>query len=68
MELLFEFLTQESRLDPQEVASSLWRDHQRGGRHDKPVFLKSYLPPDPSGGAKRRSSVDLPKRQARHLV
>jgi radical SAM superfamily enzyme YgiQ (UPF0313 family) len=67
MELLFEFLTQELKLDSREVASILWRDYQRGGRHDKPSFLKSFLPmaePLPQ----RRKSPTLPKRQARHLV
>ena len=44
MELLFEFLTGELRLDPKPVAETLWRDYQRGGRHDKPVFLKDFLP------------------------
>lgn len=67
MELLFEFLTQESKLDPQEVASSLWHDYQRGGRHDKPAFLKTFLPPEPLTPSSRKS-LALPKRQARHLV
>ncbi|HUB87810.1 MAG TPA: DUF4080 domain-containing protein, partial [Verrucomicrobiae bacterium] len=40
MELLFEFLTGELKLNPRPVAETLWRDYQRGGRHDKPAFLK----------------------------
>jgi hypothetical protein len=49
------------------VAETLWRDYQRGGRRDKPGFLKDYLteekfiPP-------RKTKTALPKRQARHLV
>jgi len=68
MELLFEFLTQESKLDPQEVAPTLWRDYQRGGRPDTPAFLKPFLRPDISAPLKPRKSITLPKRQARHLV
>ena len=44
MELLFEFLTAELKLDAKPVAETLWRDYQRGGRHDKPGFLKDFLP------------------------
>ena len=33
MELLFEFLTGELRVNPKLVAETLWRDYQRGGRH-----------------------------------
>ena len=43
MELLFEFLTIELKLDAKPVAETLWRDYQRGGRHDKPCFLKDFL-------------------------
>ncbi len=68
MELLFEFLTAELRLDAKLVAEHLWRDYRRGGRHDKPGFMKDFLadkePPLPA----RRSKAVLPKRQARHLV
>jgi hypothetical protein len=45
----------------------LWRDYRRGGRHDKPGFLKEFL-----SGEKiiplRKTRSALPKRQARHLV
>ena len=44
MELLFEFLTGELKLDAKQVAETMWRDYQRGGRHDKPGFLKDFLP------------------------
>ena len=67
MELLFEFLTSEMKLAPEEVAPKLWRDYQRGGRHDKPSFLKSFLPETPAIPSSRKS-LPLPKRQARHLV
>ncbi|HEY1662739.1 MAG TPA: DUF4080 domain-containing protein [Verrucomicrobiae bacterium] len=66
MEWLFEFLTVENKLDARQVAPALWTDYQRGGRHDKPGFLREYLP-DTSPETITRSPA-LPKRQARHLV
>jgi hypothetical protein len=67
MEFLFEFLTGELKLNSQEVAGALWRDYQRGGRHDKPAFLKPFLAPELSAPS-RRKSLFVPKRQARRLV
>jgi len=67
MELLFDFLARELQLDPKPVAETLWRDYRRGGRHDKPGFLKEFL----SGETivpLRKTRTTLPKRQARHLV
>jgi radical SAM superfamily enzyme YgiQ (UPF0313 family) len=67
MELLFEFLTVELRLDTKLAAETLWRDYERGGRHDRPIFLKDFLteamvvPP-------HKIKTALPKRQARHLA
>jgi hypothetical protein len=68
MELLFEFLTGERRLDPKQSAVALWRDYQRGGRHDKPVFLKDFLPADTLPASPRRTRPGVRKRQARHLA
>jgi len=67
MELMFEFLTVESRQDPRTVAATLWTDYKRGGRHDKPGFMKDYLMED-APETESRSKTALPKRQARHLV
>jgi radical SAM superfamily enzyme YgiQ (UPF0313 family) len=67
MELLFEFLTTEARLDAREVAGKMWNDYQRGGRHDRPGFLSPHLPAA-ALTAEPRSRSGLPKRQARHLV
>ncbi len=67
MELLFEFLTSEIAQDPRPVAEKMWNDYRRGGRHDKPGFLKDYLPETPIT-TERKSRSGLPKRQARHLV
>jgi hypothetical protein len=68
MELLFEFLTRQLQLKPELVAETLWRDYQRGGRHDKPVFLKDYLGNETPAMPVRKTRPELPKRQARHLV
>lgn len=67
MELLFEFLKSERGLDAREVATRLWSDYQRGGRHDKPGFLKSFLPKEELVPGQNNKTL-LPKRQARHLV
>jgi radical SAM superfamily enzyme YgiQ (UPF0313 family) len=67
MVLLFEFLTAELRLDPKLVAETMWRDYRRGGRHDKPGFLKEFLSEEKVVPL-RKTRTTLPKRQARHLV
>jgi len=67
MELLFDFLTKELRRDVRIVSETLWRDYQRGGRHDKPAFLKPFLPDERIIPLRKNKSA-LPKRQARHLV
>jgi len=66
LELLFEYLTKEVLLDKKLVAETLWKDYQGGGRHDKPGFLKDYLPAS-EGGSNHRADSGLPKRQARRL-
>ena len=66
MELLFEFLTGELRLDAKRVAETLWRDYRRGGRHDKPGFLKEFISMAETVIPLRETTP--PKRQARHLV
>jgi radical SAM superfamily enzyme YgiQ (UPF0313 family) len=65
-ERLFEFLTGELHLDPKLVAETLWRDYRRGGRHDKPGFLKAFLSEE-NAVPLRKARTALPKRQARHL-
>jgi hypothetical protein len=67
MELLFEFLTAEGGTDARLAAEKLWSDYQRGGRRDKPGFLKDHLPAEQME-SKPRAAAPLPKRQARHLV
>jgi radical SAM superfamily enzyme YgiQ (UPF0313 family) len=66
MQLLFEFLTGELKLDAKSVAEVMWRDYQRGGRHDKPGFLKPFLSEE-KVVLLRKTRTARPKRQARHL-
>jgi len=66
MELLFNFLTRELNLDPRQTAEAIWEDYRRGGRHDKPSFLKDLLPAANPPPAARSTRPLLPKRQARH--
>jgi len=68
MELLFEFLTDGRKFDPRQTAAALWRDYQRGGRHDKPAFLKDLRPADSPLAWPRPTRTGVPKRQARHLA
>ncbi len=65
MELLFRYLIEQPDQDREKVAHALWRDYGRGGRKDKPAFLRDYLatvPEEPVAGS--RSAL---KRQARHV-
>ncbi len=64
MELLFDFLTNEAKLDPRRVALALWEDYRSGGHRDKPQLLKDYLP-ESSRSSPGESASGL-KRQARH--
>jgi hypothetical protein len=64
-ELLFTFLTRELHLEETLVAQTLWRDWQRGGRSDKPEFLRARLTGMEGRPASRRKS-SLLKRQSRH--
>ena len=67
MEFLFEFLTAEHGIEAGMVAEKLWCDYQRGGRIDKPAFLKLYLPQE-NIVPLCKTKPALPKRQARHLA
>ena len=65
MELLFDYLTLDLELERRLVGEALWRDYQRGGRRDKPAFLRVFLAETAPMRARRLGA--LPKRQARHL-
>jgi radical SAM superfamily enzyme YgiQ (UPF0313 family) len=68
MELLFGFLTSELKLAPEKVAEALWQDYRRGGRQDKPSFLKDFLSASTGQRSPRKAQPGAPKRQARHLA
>ena len=56
------------RLEPRNVAEALWSDYRRGGRQDKPSFLKEFLPAGNLRSAMSKARAGVPKRQRRHLV
>jgi radical SAM superfamily enzyme YgiQ (UPF0313 family) len=66
-ELLFEYLTGAKRVPPDTVATALWMDYQRGGRSDKPSYLRPYLA-GVTACVTKRSSRAAPKRQERRLA
>lgn len=66
MQLLFNYLTAELELPPLLVAESLWRDYQRGGRNDKPAFLREFLAESEAMSPRRQTAPF--KRQSRYLA
>ena len=64
---LFEYLTGELGLPPRATAETLGRDYARGGRQDKPEFLRPYLP-ESAGSEPKRKRLRGMKRQSRHLA
>ena len=67
LELIMQYLVEIKSLPAQEVAASLWRDYQRGGRNDKPKCLRPFI--DASSDSPAHSAVErerIPKRQSRH--
>ena len=46
----------------QQIAETMWEDYIRGGRRDRPAFLKPFQLRSPQP----RPSLELPQRQARH--
>ena len=66
-EALFHYLTVERQQDILHVAQILWGDYQRGGRSDRPMFLKPYVPEPDRAARGRNLEESAMKRQARHL-
>ena len=66
-ELLFQYLTTEVGLSSPATAEAIWRDYTRGGRQDKPGFLRAYVPDGSRPARPHGRSVGM-KRQARHLA
>ena len=42
-EFLFRYLTEQAECDETETAQAIWRDYQRGGRSDRPPFLRGFV-------------------------
>lgn len=61
---VFEFITTVAGVEPEVAAEAIWNDYTRGGREDRPVFLRPFDLPVPVKRAPRAS--ELPARQHRH--
>lgn len=61
---VFAFLIEARGIDELDAAQSIWRDYQRGGRSDRPAFLRNY----PLETAPSRAQIlgTIPRRQDRH--
>jgi radical SAM superfamily enzyme YgiQ (UPF0313 family) len=66
-ERVFEYLCDVGGLDREHVARVMWPDYQRGGRREKPGFLRTHLEIDEGLVTARAPRPAAPKRQARHL-
>ncbi len=67
-QLLFEYLTREAGCEEMRAAEAIWNDYRRGGRSDRPEFLRPYLPAiEQSNAVARAASASLP-RQSRHAA
>jgi len=60
---VFDYLI-EQNLPEEEVALAIWNDYTRGGREDRPGFLKQFDLPNPR--IKNRTLSSMPQRQRRH--
>lgn len=64
---VFQYLTEQIKLEPQSVANTLWADYQRTGRSDQPICLRPYLSSVvPKEMNQTRSKNLTPKRQQLH--
>ena len=67
VELVLQYATQIRGLAAEDVAATLWRDYQRGGRSDKPHCLRPYLDViDVPLQEPESPESELPRRQSRH--
>lgn len=65
-ELLFRYLTEEAVRDELGAAQAIWNDYRRGGRSDRPEFLRPYLPRLEDMSIESSGPVVPLPRQARH--
>jgi len=71
-ELLFRYLVSQGPCDELQAAGAVWSDYRRGGRSDRPEFLRPYLSSleesrAPAAAAVLPSSA-APLRQSRHVA
>ncbi len=64
-ELVFVYLTEHLQRDKQQVATALWTDYQRGGRTDRPLFLREFITASSDVASTRASARTLPRQQRR---
>jgi hypothetical protein len=64
-ELIFRYLVEVRHVQEEAAAAVLWADYQRGGRSDRPLFLRKYLLATKGGDG--TAMAPLPARQARHV-
>lgn len=65
-ELMFEFLVQIRGVPERSAAAALSDDYQRGGRRDRPDFLRQRDPPGSPAAVPRQSGGRSVRRQTRH--
>ena len=64
-QLLWQFLTEECKVDPPLAAQALWNDYRRAGRSDRPSYLRPWIDRQPVGRVIGQRT-NLPRRQTRH--
>lgn len=64
-ELVFHYLTEILQRDTATVAAALWSDYQRGGRNDRPPFLREFIEPVSEKRLDRPAPRVLPRQQRR---
>lgn len=62
-EFVFQYLVEQGGIAEEVAAQAVWRDYQRGGRSDRPPFLRKFLLKEEAPA--RPTGKELP-RQARH--
>jgi radical SAM superfamily enzyme YgiQ (UPF0313 family) len=67
-ELLFRYLIDVAGRDELRSAQAVWNDYRRGGRSDRPEFLRPYLPRIEAAVACESIAAGGPPRQARHTA
>jgi hypothetical protein len=66
-ELVFLFLIECRKQNPEQVAQLLWQDYQSNGRHELPEFLRPHSHLLDRKTRREALASSLPARQARHL-